>query len=271
MVMVAQFTNPHPVVKLRLLLNSSYRAVFGIVMLIGAGSFTMLYVVPVFLGTISGYNAEQTGGIAMYTGISTFLMMPVLMVMMQKVDLRLIVAIGMAIFGISCLMNLGLTGDSVGYAFIWPQLINGIGQPMVGLTLSQAATAGLAEDEIPDGTALFSMARNLGGSMGLALTGILIDRRQAFHTAELGQAQTANSAVAQERIGQIAAGLQHGGTDPAFATARALKMIAGELQRQALVMSYIDGFWLMGFGTLLAIPAVLFLRRGVPGGAIAAH
>jgi MFS transporter, DHA2 family, multidrug resistance protein len=271
LVMIAQFTNPHPVVKLRLLLNSSYRAVFGIVMLIGAGSFTMLYVVPVFLGTISGYNAEQTGGIAAYTGISTFLMMPILMIMMQKVDLRIIVATGMVIFGGSCLLNLGLTSESVGAAFIWPQLINGIGQPMVGLTLSQAATAGLAEDEIPDGTALFSMARNLGGSMGLALTGILIDRRQAFHVAELGQAQTANSAVGQERIAQIAASLQHGGADPAFATARALKTIAGEVQRQALVMSYIDGFWLMGFGILLAIPAVLFLRRSTPGGAVAAH
>ena len=77
--MVAQFRNPHPVVKLRLLLKSSYRAVFGIVMLIGAGSFTMLYVVPVFLGTISGYNAEQTGSVAMYTGIATFMMMPTML------------------------------------------------------------------------------------------------------------------------------------------------------------------------------------------------
>ena len=77
MVLVAQFTRTaYPVVKLRLLLNSSYRAVFGIVVLIGAGSFTMLYVVPVFLGTISGYNAEQTGSVAMYTGMATFMMMP---------------------------------------------------------------------------------------------------------------------------------------------------------------------------------------------------
>lgn len=271
MVMIAQFTNPHPVVKLRLLLNGSYRAVFGIVMLIGAGSFTMLYVVPVFLGTIAGYNAEQTGAIAMYTGVSTFLMMPILMVMMQKLDIRLIVASGMAIFGFSCLLNLGLTPASVGHDFIWPQLINGIGQPMVGLTLSQAATAGLAEDEIPDGTALFSMARNLGGSLGLALTGILIDRRSAFHIAQLGQANTANSVAGQERIGEIADGMLRDGADPAFATMRALKMIAGEVQRQALVMSYIDGFWIMGIGILLAIPAVLFLRRPNGGATAVAH
>jgi DHA2 family multidrug resistance protein len=270
-VMVAQFRNPHPVVKLRLLLKSSYRAVFGIVMLIGAGSFTMLYVVPVFLGTISGYNAEQTGSIAMYTGLATFLMMPLLMVMMQKLDIRIIVGVGMAIFGGSCLLTLGLTSESVGHDFIWQQFINGIGQPMVGLTLSQAATAGLSEDEIPDGTALFSMARNLGGSMGLALTGILIDRRSAFHVHELSQATTANSAAAQERVAQMAHGMLRDGADPAFATARAMHMIGAEIQRQALVMSYIDGFWLMGFGILFAIPAVLFLQRPKPGAAAMAH
>ncbi len=183
----------------------------------------------------------------------------------------LVVAIGLAIFGCSCLLNLRLTANSVGYDFILPQLINGIGQPMVGLTLSQAATAGLSEDEIPDGTALFSMARNLGGSLGLALTGILIDRRTAFHVAELSQATTANSAAAQERVAQIAAGMLHGGSDPAFATMRSLKAIAGEIQRQALVMSYIDGFWLMGIGVLVAIPATLFLKRSSGGGAAMAH
>jgi DHA2 family multidrug resistance protein len=271
MVMVAQFRAPYPVVKLRLLLNSSYRAVFGIVVLIGAGSFTMLYVVPVFLGTISGYNAEQTGSVAMYTGVATFMMMPVLMVMMQKLDIRVIVAAGMAIFGSSCLMTLNLTPESVGHDFIWQQFINGIGQPMVGLTLSQAATAGLAEDEIPDGTALFSMARNLGGSMGLALTGILIDRRTAFHIDQIGQATTANNVEAQARIAQIAAGLLRDGADPAYATMRAMKMLGAEVQRQALVMSYIDGFWLMGIGIILAIPAVMFLKRPKAGAAAMAH
>ena len=49
------------------------------------------------------------------------------------------------------------------------------------------------------------------------------------------------------------------------------KAMANDVYQQALVMSYIDGFWLMGIGTLLAIPAVLFLRRGTPGGAVAAH
>jgi DHA2 family multidrug resistance protein len=193
------------------------------------------------------------------------------MIMMQKLDIRLIVGAGMVIFGIGCLINLDLTPFSVGHDFILAQLINGAGQPLVGLPLSQAATTGLAEEDIPDGSALFSMGRNLGGSLGLALTGILIDRRSAFHVAQLDQVTTANSLTGQERIAQITASMLHGGVDPHFATMRALRTIAGEVQRQALVMSYVDGFWIMGFALILAAPLVLLLKRPSGAAAVAVH
>jgi DHA2 family multidrug resistance protein len=63
----------------------------------------------------------------------------------------------------------------------------------------------------------------------------------------------------------------HGGTDASFATLRALRMIAGEVQRQALVMSYLDGFWIMGFGLILASPLVLLLKRPTGTSAVMAH
>jgi DHA2 family multidrug resistance protein len=115
------------------------------------------------------------------------------------------------------------------------------------------------------------MGRNLGGSLGLALTGILIDRRSAFHVAQLDQVTTANSLTGQERIAQITASMLHGGVDPHFATMRALRTIAGEVQRQALVMSYVDGFWIMGFALILAAPLVLLLKRPSGAAAVAVH
>jgi len=260
LVLITQFTNPHPVVKLRLLLNGNFGAVFGIMMIVGAGFFIMLYVVPVFLGTIAGYSAQQTGLVAMYMGISAFILTPFLAFMMNKIDIRYIVALGMTLFATGCLSNLGLTTGSAGQDFIIAQLLAGAGQVMTGMPLGQAATADLAADEIPDGSALFSMARNLGGSIGLAVTGIVIDRRSAFHIAQLGQAQTANSPGGQERVNRLAAGLMQDGGDQGLATMRALKMIAGEIHRQAIVMSYVDGFWIMGIGVLCAIPAVMFLK-----------
>lgn len=271
LVLVTQIFSARPVVKLKLLLDPGFFAVFGIMLLSGAGFFTLIYVVPVFLGGIAGYNAQETGIIAMYPGLSTFLMMPVLMVLMQRIDIRLIVGGGLLVFGIGCLINLGLTPASAGGDFILAQLISGMGQPMVGLPLSQAATAGLSEEDIPDGSALFSMARNLGGSMGLAMTGILIDRRSAFHLAQLAQSRTGNSVAGQERIAAMTASMMRSGADAQFASLRALRVLAGEMQRQALVMSYVDGFWIMGVGLLVAAPLVFLLRRPAPGAMGAMH
>lgn len=268
-VIAAQLTAPHPVVKLKLLGDRSRGAAFAIVTTLGATSFALVYIIPVFLGTIAGYNAESTGAVTVYLGISTFLMVPAISVMMTHV--RLSVSVGLVFFATGLLMNLGVTSDSVGHDFMWPLLVAGIGQPMVGATLSQVATAGLPKHEIADGTALFSMARNLGGSLGLALTGVLLDRRLAFHAAQLGQATTANSAAGQEWIARTATSLSRDGADPAFATLRAMRILAGEVQRQAMVMSYADCFWIMGLGTLFAFPAVLALKNTRPAATVVVH
>lgn len=267
LVLYSQMTHPHPVAKLRLLLTRSYGAVFFLITVMGASAITMLYLVPVFLGGIASYNAQQTGFVMVYTGLGTFLIMPLATVLMARLDLRILVALGMVAGGAGCLLCLGLTADSVGLDFAWPLYFNGLGITVAAMPLSQAATVGLAERDIPDGTALFSMGRNVGGSLGLAATGVLLDRRLEFHTTQLEQATTANSTLAQDRVAELTAMMaaQHG--DAALAQLQALKLIAGEIQRQSLVMSFVDGFWVMGVAFLLAIPAVLLLRGGAVGAA----
>lgn len=265
LVLYSQITHPHPVAKLRLLLTRSYGAVFFLITVMGASAITMMYIVPVFLGAIASYNAQQTGFVMVYTGLGTFLVMPLATVLMSRLDLRILVAIGMAMGATGCFLCLGLSADSVGLDFAWPLYFNGLGITVAAMPLSQAATVGLDERDIPDGTALFSMGRNVGGSLGLAATGVLLDRRLVFHTAQIEQATTANSVLAQDRVGDLAAlmAAQHG--DAALASLQALKLIAGAIQRQSLVMSFMDGFWVMGIAFMLAIPAVLLLRGGAIG------
>jgi DHA2 family multidrug resistance protein len=265
LIVATQIRHPHPVVNFRLLLRRSHAALFVIMGLVGVGGFSLLYVVPVFLATISGYNAAQTGLVSTSVGLASLLAMPLVTPAMARLDTRWIVGAGLALLAAGALMNLGLTADSAGGDFFWGLFLIGAGQTFVALPLSQVATAGLPDEQVPDGTALFSMARNLGGSLGLALTGVLIDRRMSFHAAQIGQATTANDPLAQERLAGLAAGLAGHGADAAFTARQALSMVAGEVQRQALVMTYTDGFWILGIGVLLMIPSVLLLGRQRPG------
>ena len=227
---VAQFTAKRPVVRLKLLTNRSYASVIFIVFVVGAGLYCLSYLVPQFLAGIAGYNAEQSGGIMLLVGLPAFAVMPILPRMLAKIDPRLMVICGLLLFAGSCMLDIGLTAQSVGHDFYASQILRGVGQMLAMMPLNQASMAAVSREEAGDAAGLYNMARNLGGSVGLALLGIYIDRRNAFHDAVIRDSVTANSLVGQEHLAATSAGFvaQHG--DKAFAHLQAVGQLAGEMQ-----------------------------------------
>ena len=267
----SQARHPDPVLRLRLLGARSFAGAFAVSLIMGAAFYTVLYIIPVFLGTIAGYNAAQTGWVTMISGAAAMLAMPLFPVLMQQVSVRVLVAAGLGLFAVSCFMDVDLTASSGSEQFFWSQALRGVGQVLIFLPLSQAALAGIAAEDTADASGLFNIARNLGGSIGLAGSAILIDQRQAFHRAEIGQAVTANSPLAADRLAQGAAPYFAESGDRAEAAAASLRQLALFVEREALVMTYADAFWLFGIAMLLALPAVLLLRQPPAGAGMAVH
>jgi DHA2 family multidrug resistance protein len=259
--LASQYVVAKPVVRLKLLANKSYASVIVIVFTVGAGLYGISFLLPQFLAGISGYNAEQSGGIMLVSGLPAFLMMPILPRMLGKMDARLMVIAGLLCFGISCMLDISLTAESVGHDFYASQFIRGIGQMLAMMPLNQASMAAVSREEAGDAAGLYNMARNLGGSVGLALLGVYIDRRNAFHDEYIRESITANSAIGQDHIATTAAGFmaQHG--DAAVAHQQALAQVAGEIQRQASVITFSETFYVLGIALLLCIPLALFLRK----------
>jgi MFS transporter, DHA2 family, multidrug resistance protein len=266
-----QFIAKTPIVRLRLLANRSYASVILIVFTVGAGLYCVSYLVPQFLSGIAGYNAEQSGAIMLVSGLPAFLLMPVLPRLMGKVDARIMVIAGLVCFAASCMLDITLTAQSVGHDFYGSQLLRGIGQVLAMMPLNQASMAAVSRDEAGDAAGVYNMARNLGGSIGLALLGIFIDRRNAFHDAVIRESVTANSSAGQDHIAASAAGFfaQHG--DKAFAKLQALGQLAGQMQQQAAVITYSETFYVLGVALLLCIPIAFFLRKPAHGAAPAGH
>jgi DHA2 family multidrug resistance protein len=265
---VAQFTAKRPVVRLKLLTNRSYASVIFIVFVVGAGLYCVSYLVPQFLAGIAGYNAEQSGGIMLLVGLPAFAVMPILPRMLAKVDPRLMVIAGLLCFAGSCMLDITLTAQSVGHDFYASQVLRGVGQMLAMMPLNQASMSAVAREEAGDAAGLYNMARNLGGSVGLALLGIYIDRRNAFHDAVIRDSVTANSLAGQEHLAATSAGFmaQHG--DKAFAHLQAMGQLAGEMHQQAAVITYSETFYVLGIALLLCIPLALVLRKQpAPGGA----
>lgn len=249
---IGQLTARRPVIKLSLLFDRQFGAVALMGMVLGVVLYGTAYVIPQFLAAIAGYNALQAGKIVLISGIPSLVMMAIVPILLRRVDIRLAVAAGLAIMGGSALLDSHLTADSVGGDFVASQLMRGVGQILGMLFLSQAAIQSVPPEDAGDASGLFNSVRNLGGSLALAGIAIIQDQRLWFHTRRIEETLNANSLAVQERIAGMAQML---GGEPA-----AFRLLAQQIQGQALVMTYNDIFTIMGFGTLLVLPFVLFLR-----------
>jgi DHA2 family multidrug resistance protein len=180
---IAQMTSRNPVIKLRLLNNRTYASVIVIILTVGMVLYDILYVLPQFLGTVAGYNAEQSGWVLALSGLPAFLMMPLLPRIIGHMDARLVVACGIICFAASCLLDIHLTAQSAGGDFVYSQILRGVGQILSFMPLNQISVGAVSRADTGDAAGLFNMARNLGGSIGLALQGVFIDRRVEAHAA----------------------------------------------------------------------------------------
>ena len=172
------------------------------------------------------------------------------------------VSCGVACFAVSCFMDTHLTAQSAGGDFFFSQLLRGFGQILAFIPLNQASVGAVSREDTPDAAGLYNMARNLGGSIGLALLGVFIDRRVEFHADAVRETVSANSQLLQERIAaQAAMFASHGGGDLAYGQRQAIGQLAAQMHQQAMVMTYADCFWILGVGLLLLMPLILLLRE----------
>ena len=140
-------------------------------------------------------------------------------------------------------------------------MLRGVGSILAFLFLNQAAIASVAVRDAPDAAGLFSAMRNLGGSFALAGIGVIQDQRLWLHNRRIEETLNANSPDVQSYVDGLTQSM--GSVDAAMLT------ISSSIQRDALVMTYNDIFWMLGWGIIMIVPLVLFLRP-LPKGPLAA-
>ena len=252
LLIAGQFVSRRPVIDLTILLQRNFGSVFVMSFVVGGALYGILYAIPQFLSQIAGYNAEQSGLVALISGVPTLLMMPLFPLLVRRLDVRLAVGSGLLLYGISCLMNTNLVPQSSGSDFFWAQVLRGFGQYFTFIFLNQAATNSVDRDRADSASGLFNAARNLGGSFSLALISILQDRRTTLHVDRISETLNANSPRLQELVHAFAPKPDQ---MPSFFAA-----LNRLLQQQATVMTYSDVFFVLGIVMLISIPLVVFLR-----------
>jgi DHA2 family multidrug resistance protein len=263
-------TRRDPIVELRAFGNRNFAfgSLFSFIM--GIGLYGSVYLIPLFLGRVRGYDSLQIGETMAITGACMFLGAPVAGRLARVVDLRAMLAFGLLLFAVSVFMTGRLTNQSAFPELALPLGLRGFAMMFVMLPVNQVALGTLPPSMLKNASGLYNLMRNLGGAVGLALINTLAQDRSYLHRVQLaeqvGWARQGATDVLASMSSVLAQRL-----DSVDAETAALRRVYGIVQREALIMAYNDVLQLMALLFLLACPLVLLLRKPAAGGGAEAH
>jgi MFS transporter, DHA2 family, multidrug resistance protein len=255
-----------PIVELRALRNRNFFVGTLITTFYGFVLYGVTAILPLFLQTVLGYSALDSGLAVSPRGLGSLIAMLVVGALASRVDGRLLLCTGLAIFGFSTLelsrINLGIGMGSVAI----PNFINGFGGGFVFVPLTTMAMGLLRKQEMGNAAGIYNLMRNIGGSVGIAVLTANLSRGSQIHQTYLAGHLTPSSPAPQAAVQGLSGYFStYGGSDPTSAGYKALGALYQSLQQQAAMLTYADNFRILAILSLICIPLVLFLipaRRG---------
>ncbi|MBT9386048.1 DHA2 family efflux MFS transporter permease subunit [Pseudooceanicola sp. CBS1P-1] len=236
------FTRENPVVDFSSYGNMNFAvgSVFSFTM--GIGLYGMVYLYPLYLAQIRGYDSLMIGETVFVSGLAMFLTAPLAGILSSKLDLRLMLLVGFLGFGLSSWMLTGMTADWDFSELFWPQVLRGVSLMICMVPINNLALGTLPPAKIKGASGLYNLTRNLGGAVGLAMINTVLTDREALHADRLKEALNWSNPEALRQIDMLSASLGVRGVN---GEAAALSQLAGRVTQQATVMSFIDVFTLL--------------------------
>jgi DHA2 family multidrug resistance protein len=149
--------------------------------------------------------------------------------------------------------------------FVWPRIVLGIGLGMIFVPLTTVTLSEIPKTEMGNATGIFNLLRNIGGSVGIAVSATLLARySQLYQNTLVGQVSEFNP-IAMERITGFSERLAGVSGDPVAAERGAYAIISGMIHKQSGMLAYNHIFWILGLVFLALIPFLLLLRQGKKG------
>jgi MFS transporter, DHA2 family, multidrug resistance protein len=223
-------------------------SMFGFI--VGVVLYGTMALLPTFLQNLMDYPVVYTGEVTAPRGIGTMIAMIIVGRLVRRIDLRVIMALGFGLTAVALYQMTHITLQMDSQLIIVSGFIQGLGIGFTFVPLSAAAFATLAPRLRNQGTPIFSLMRNIGGSVGISIVQTLLTRGSAQAHAQLA------ATVAPGNPGLINLPAL---IDPA--TQSGLAMLNAEVTRQAALIAYVNDFWVMTAITLLVIPLLLLIRR----------
>jgi len=257
-----EFLKKKPLLDLRLLARRNFALGTGAFFLLGIALYGSIFIMPLYLSQMQGYNAQQIGEVLAWYGLPQLVLIPFVPRLMRRFDARRIVAVGFVLFAASNFMNVHLDPNVSGPQFILPNIVRAVGQALLMTPLSAIAIAGIEAAAAGSASALVNMMRNLGGAVGIAWLETFLTQREHFHSSVLSGQVSLFAEATRERLAALQHYfLSHGTPDAAAAWHQAVIAVGQIVRRQSFIMAYGDAFFVLGAALALATVTILFLKR----------
>lgn len=251
----------HPVVNFSVLRDRTFSVGMIMIFMTGFVLYGSIVLLPIYLQGLMGYTAMLSGLVISPGGIASLVMMPVVGKLLSKrYDPRWMIAVGLIITSASVFQMSHFNLESSLSTFIWPRIVQGIGLAFLFIPVNTAAFASMSKEKLNEGTGLFNLMRNLGGSFGIAIVATLLSRRQQVQAAHLTEQMSPLNPNFQIRM-QGLQRLLSPGADAATAQTRAIGLLDALLQRNALMNAFVEDFWVLGVLMLGLLPLILLMRK----------
>ena len=251
----------NPVVDLRALKirNFGLGCLFSFVT--GIGIFATIYLTPLFLARVRGFNSLDIGLAIFVTGIFQVSAIPFYAYCARRVDLRWLLMFGLACFALSMWNFTPITHDWGWEQLLLPQAFRGFAQQFAVAPTVTLALGSLAPERLKLASGLFNLMRTLGGAIGIAVCGTILNDRTNLHFLRLAEHLNASNEAMTETLQRVGNNLMASGLDVATAQTGALKQLWSLTMREAQTQTYADAFLAIGVCFVIATALAPLLKK----------
>ena len=259
--LIREMAAGEPILDLRVFGDRNFATGVTLSTIIGFGQFAGMLLVAIFTQKLLGYDAWTSGLVLAPGGLGNIFSL-FASGLVTRIDQRAMLAFGCLLNAASLYMMTTLTLGMDYWALALPRFIQGFAAGFIYVPLSTLTLATIRRDKLVNATALYSMARNLGGSIGIAVVTTLLAQRSQFHQTTLVSHLTAWDPATRERLTRWASHFVTSGSDTFTAERQAMAMLYRETMAQAQLLAYADDFWLLA-AMFAAVPLFLPLMRRI--------
>jgi DHA2 family multidrug resistance protein len=253
-----ELSRDDPIVDLPLLGDRGFLVSNLVMLAMGFILFGTTQLLPQMVQDVLGYTATYAGLVITPGGFAVMILMPVIGLLLKKIQPRTLIAIGLLIEAYSLFLLSGLNADVAFSDVMWCRVIQAAGIAFLFVPVSTAAYIGLPPGKNNNASALVNLSRNLGGSIGISMVQTLLARRSQFHQTRMVEMLTPYDPNYQQALRDIQQAM--GGS-----ARSGLAVLYEMVQHQVTMLAYIDIFYLLGWASLCMVPLTLLLRKAPPG------